>query len=90
MGNSHDLRDGFLHFCQKEQLSATLQKHFFRQDNLWLIEVAISLDDSSLVFEASQRGDVFPHLYRNLKYGELIYSRQFELFADFEVSYPPE
>jgi len=61
-GTEKDLLDGYIHFSNRNQVKATLKKHFFRKDNLILLKIeALKLKD--LKWEKSKVGETFPHLY---------------------------
>ena len=61
-GTSLDLKDGFIHFSDKNQVKQTLNKFYCNQSNLVLLKVD-ALKLQKLVWEQSSSGDMFPHLY---------------------------
>ncbi len=67
-GVAVDLADGYIHFSTAAQLSETLAKHFAGQDDLVLIAVRTEQLGPSLRWEPSRGGDLFPHLYEDLKF----------------------
>jgi len=62
-----DLSDGYIHFSTAGQAKDTAAKHFHGQTNLKLVTVATSALGETLKWEVSRGGDLFPHLYANLK-----------------------
>jgi len=64
-GTKRDLIDGYIHFSIKKQLSSTLKKYFFKQDELIILKVEL-LSLANLKWEKSKSGEIFPHLYSHL------------------------
>lgn len=62
-GSKDDLRDGFIHFSTKSQVSTTLLRHFSGQHDLLLISFDAAALGAALRFETSRDGQQFPHLY---------------------------
>ena len=70
-----DLADGYIHFSTAEQLGETAAKHFADETGLWVLAVeAEGLDD--LKWEPSRGGALFPHLYRPLRLGDVLWARR--------------
>ena len=65
-GSKDDLRDGFIHFSTKSQVSTTLLRHFAGQHDLLLISFEAAALGEALRFETSRDGQQFPHLYGEL------------------------
>jgi len=65
-GSRDDLRDGFIHFSTKSQVSTTLLRHFAGQHDLLLISFEAAALGEALRFETSRDGQQFPHLYGQL------------------------
>ena len=65
-GSVTDARDGFIHFSTAAQLAGTLAKHFAGQRELLLVAVDANALSSSLKWEPSRGGELFPHLYATL------------------------
>lgn len=65
-GSADDLRDGFIHFSTAAQVPGTLERHFAGRENLVIACFAAESLGSGLRFEASRRGELFPHLYGRL------------------------
>jgi uncharacterized protein (DUF952 family) len=62
-GSEVDRRDGFIHFSTRDQIPETAAKHFARLTGLVLVMVDANRFDSSLRWEPSRGGALFPHLY---------------------------
>lgn len=66
-----DLEDGYIHFSTAAQAPETAAKWFAGEEDLWLIVVeADGLD--GLTWEPARGGDLFPHLYRPLRIGDVL------------------
>jgi uncharacterized protein (DUF952 family) len=62
-----DLADGYIHFSTAAQVAETAAKHFAEKNDLVLLAVdAAKLAPSTLKWETSRGGDLFPHLYGDL------------------------
>ena len=64
-GTDLDLKDGFIHFSDKNQVKQTLNKFYNNQSNLIILKVD-ALKLKNLVYEQSSDGNIFPHLYSDL------------------------
>jgi len=64
-GSSKDLKDGYIHFSEEDQVSDTLKKYFYKQNDLILIKVH-TLNLEHLLWEQASNGDMYPHLYSSL------------------------
>lgn len=62
-GSEVDQRDGFIHLSAAHQVRATAQKHFSGKTDLVLVSVAPENLGTSLKWEASRGGGLFPHIY---------------------------
>ena len=65
IGTQKDLSDGFMHFSKKTQVKSTLRKYFLNEANLILLKIDTS-KLNKLIFEKSNDGNFFPHLYSYL------------------------
>ena len=61
-----DAHDGFIHFSTAAQVAETAAKHFAGQRELLLVAVDADALSSSLKWEPSRGGELFPHLYAAL------------------------
>ena len=81
-GSADDLRDGFIHFSTASQVAETVQKHFFGQIALFLIEVDADVLGDALRWERSRNDELFPHLYGELDLGAVIGVRDLRTRSD--------
>lgn len=73
-----DVADGYIHLSTAEQLPGTLAKHFATEGDLHLL--AVRTDDLvPLKWEVSRGGALFPHLYRELRIKDVLWSRPIPL-----------
>jgi uncharacterized protein (DUF952 family) len=76
-----DARDGYVHLSAAHQVRGTLQRHFARERDLVLLALsAAGFPEGALRWEAARNGELFPHLYRELR-AELV-NEVFELPLD--------
>ena len=66
-GAEIDLQDGYIHFSSVDQAAETAAKHFAGRDDLLLVAVNEKKLGNSIRWEASRGGQLFPHLYAELK-----------------------
>jgi uncharacterized protein (DUF952 family) len=63
-----DLRDGYVHLSAAHQLRGSLDKHFAGQSQLVLLVIpSAGLPPDALRWELSRGGELFPHLYAELR-----------------------
>ncbi|KAA1259352.1 hypothetical protein LF1_18840 [Rubripirellula obstinata] len=62
-GSGIDLEDGFIHLSSAEQVSETLQKYFANQTGLVLLGIDAEALGTTLQWEPSRGGALFPHVY---------------------------
>jgi uncharacterized protein (DUF952 family) len=74
-GSDADARDGFIHFSTAAQVAETVAKHFANKSDLVLVAVDVDALGSSLVWEPSRGGDLFPHLYGPLSLAAVLWAR---------------
>ncbi len=84
-----DLADGFIHFSTAAQAAETAAKHFAGRDGLVLAAVDADALGDALRWEPSRGGALFPHLYRALSVGEVLWTRPLPLTPQGHV-FPPE
>lgn len=74
-----DLADGYIHFSTAAQVAETAAKHFAGEEDLMLLAVdTVHLGDA-LKWEVSRGGQDFPHLYRALRHGDVLWARPYPL-----------
>ena len=76
-----DLADGYIHFSTAAQLEMTLAKHFRDEGNLVLLACETEAMNG-LRWEPARGGDLFPHLYRELRLSDVIWTRDIARGAD--------
>ena len=74
-----DLADGYVHFSTADQAAETLARHFAGERGLVLLAVDDTTLGDDLRWEPSRGGALFPHLYRELKHDDVVWSRPIEL-----------
>ena len=63
-----DLRDGYVHLSAAHQVRGSLDKHFAGQSELLLLVIpSAGLPPHALRWEPSRGGELFPHLYAELR-----------------------
>lgn len=73
-----DVTDGYIHFSTAETVAATAAKYFTDAEGLMLLAVqAEGLDP--LKWEPAREGVLFPHLYRNLRMDDVLWSKPLPL-----------
>ncbi len=81
-GSPLDLSDGYIHLSTSEQVRETARRHFFDVASLLLVEVETERLGSSLRWEPSRGGDLFPHLYGPLELSSVVRVRPVPLAPD--------
>ena len=84
-----DLADGYIHFSTLEQLAETAAKHFAGQHDLMLIAVDPEALGTALRWEPSRGGDLFPHLYAELRLHAVRWAKALPLGPDGHHLFPP-
>jgi uncharacterized protein (DUF952 family) len=87
-GSPVDLADGFLHFSTAVQLPETLRLHFAGQSDLVLLGIYADALRSSLKWEPSRGGQLFPHLYGGLSMSAVEHSAPIAVAEDGSVTLP--
>lgn len=73
-----DLADGYIHLSTGPQVAETLARHFADAKGLHLLAVE-SENLSDLRWEPSRGGQLFPHLYRELRSSDILWHRDIPL-----------
>ena len=87
-GSPLDLADGFVHLSTAAQVEETARRHFSGEEGLMLValdEARLALD---LAWAPSRGGALFPHLYRELRADDVLWSAPLPL-ADGAHVLPP-
>lgn len=87
-GSSQDQADGFIHFSSAAQVKESCAKHRAGQDGLVLLKVDGTKLGSSLKWEPSRLGELFPHLYGTLNPSAVISARPLPLGPDGQHKFP--
>ena len=66
-----DIEDGYIHFSTASQVAETARRYFQGVDGLMLISVEAEGLGDALKWEPSRGGDLFPHLYRELRLSDV-------------------
>ena len=74
-GSTDDKRDGFIHFSTAEQTFGTYEKYFADKPDLMLAAIDAGALGSALKWEPSRGGALFPHLYGDLPFSAIRWSR---------------
>jgi len=74
-----DIADGFVHLSTAEQTAETLAKHFAGEDGLMLLAVETDRLGEALRWEPSRGGALFPHLYRDLRLSDVVWTEALTL-----------
>lgn len=67
-----DRRDGFVHLSTRAQLAGTLERHFAKEGEVRILAVRAGSLGDALRWEASRKGEAFPHLYGRLRARDVI------------------
>ena len=78
-GSALDLADGFIHFSTADQVKKTAALHLSGVTGLVLLIVPVDAVADALKWEPSRDGKMFPHLYRSLKFDEVVDVANLEL-----------
>ncbi|SDE85982.1 DUF952 domain-containing protein [Limimaricola pyoseonensis] len=89
LGAPVDRADGFIHFSTAAQAPETAAKHFAGEDGLVLAALDRDALGEALKWEPSRGGQLFPHLYRALKRGEVLWSKPLPL-VDGRHAFPED
>ena len=76
-----DLADGYIHFSTAEQVTETASKHFSDESDLVLVACETDAMAPDLKWETSRGGALFPHLYRQLTMGDVVWDKSLPLGA---------
>ena len=77
-----DLKDGYIHFLTAQQVAQTAALHFAGQDELLLMAINGDRLGGALKYEPSRSGDLFPHLYADLRLDTVLWVRPMPLGED--------
>ncbi len=72
LGAPIDVADGYVHFSTADQAAETAARHFAGEQDLKLLVLEADDLGDALRWEPSRGGQLFPHLYRVLRSGDVI------------------
>lgn len=81
-GAEVDARDGYIHFSTAGQLAETARRHYRGRENIVLLAVSAAALGDALRWEPSRGGELFPHLYAELRTGDVLWAKDVALDAD--------
>ena len=88
-GTPLDLKDGFIHFSDINQVKQSLNIFYLNHPNLVLLKVD-ALKLQKLVWEQSSSGDMFPHLYSDFDIDCVVKEYPLDLKEDGNHKIPSE
>jgi uncharacterized protein (DUF952 family) len=83
-----DLADGYVHFSTAAQVAETAARHFAGQTDLVLLAVEADGLGADLKWEKSRGGQLFPHLFRELRLADIVWDAPMPLI-DGHHQLPP-
>ena len=87
-GSADDRRDGYIHLSTAAQLTATVDKHYAGQDDLWVAEVDLVALGDTIRWERSRGDQDFPHLYADLPLDAVVAYSPLERDDEGQVKLP--
>lgn len=76
-----DIADGYIHFSTANQATETAAKHFSGAKGLFLVACETDAMGEALEWEVSRGDDLFPHLYRTLTMGDVVWAQPLPLIG---------
>lgn len=76
-----DLTDGYIHLSTAAQVPETAARHFAEESDLVLVACDTAAFGQDLKWEPSRGGALFPHLYRALRMGDVVWDKSLPLGA---------
>ncbi|WP_170376025.1 DUF952 domain-containing protein [Ruegeria atlantica] len=70
-----DVYDGYVHFSTAQQAAETAAKHFAGVEGLTLLACDADAMGDDLKWEVSRGDALFPHLYRQIRMTDVVWSR---------------
>jgi len=81
LGAPVDLTDGYIHLSTAAQVTETAARHFAGESDLVLVALDTDALGADLRWEPSRGGQLFPHLYRPLRSGDVVWDKSLPLGA---------
>ena len=88
-GSAVDQQDGFIHLSAAHQVKETAARHFAGQSGLMLLCIDAASLGSTLKWEASRGGALFPHIYGELQMAAVAWVKPLPWLDGGHV-FPPE
>jgi uncharacterized protein (DUF952 family) len=89
-GSADDLRDGFIHLSADHQLRAVCERHFAGERELIVLSFDTAQLGPSLRWEASHKGEAFPHFYGALPLAAVRSIAEIRRQSDGWYGFPPD
>ncbi len=89
-GSPDDRRDGYIHLSTLRQVPRTLAKFFSGRSDLVLVAVDAAKLGDGLRWEKAGDGDLFPHLYADLRMDPVLWERPLAIDPAGAHVLPPE
>lgn len=83
-----DVEDGYVHFSTGKQVEETCRKYFAGETGLVLLIVESETLGDDLKWEPSRGGDLFPHLYRELRLPDIFVQKDLPLGLNGKHIFP--
>ena len=74
-----DIADGYVHMSTRDQVVETAAKHFSGEAGLKILGIETDGLGDALRWEPSRGGALFPHLYRELRLEDVLWTRDLPL-----------
>jgi uncharacterized protein (DUF952 family) len=74
-----DVADGYIHLSTAQQVTETAAKHFAGAVGLFLVALETDALGETLEWEVSRGDALFPHLYRKLTMGDVVWAQPLPL-----------
>jgi uncharacterized protein (DUF952 family) len=89
-GSPADAKDGFIHLSSVHQVRGVCDRHFAGEDDLLLLTIEADRLGSVLKWEASHKGETYPHLYGTLPLALVRSVTEIHRGDDGRLRFPPE
>ena len=80
-----DLADSYIHFSTADQIAETAAKHFADAGDLMVLALDADSLGADLRWEPSRGGQLFPHLYREIRLADLLWARPYPKGPDVHI-----
>ena len=72
VGAEIDQADGYIHLSTASQLTETVTRHFSGLGDIIIAAVDLAACTDRIRWEPSRHGDLFPHMYGHLRWGDVV------------------